>query len=108
MHCEAKEEHHIDVGNSYVDALVTVAQSPVAVIALHPWGPMGGSMGDPHPHTVVRLFGRAGCSTARFNFRSGLGFGNSSVEDVKAVARRALCSRQVPSKPWEVLPEVSS
>ncbi|CAE7547847.1 TEX30 [Symbiodinium sp. CCMP2592] len=79
--------HSIPVGNSSVDALVCVVQdSPIGVIALHPWGPLGGSMADPHPHTVCRLFGTAGCTTVRFNFRGGIGSGAGSVEDVKAVA----------------------
>jgi hypothetical protein len=29
--------------------------SPIAVIATHPWGPLGGSMADPHPRTVAAL-----------------------------------------------------
>mmetsp|Transcript_13039 Transcript_13039/g.29625 ORF Transcript_13039/g.29625 Transcript_13039/m.29625 type:complete len:232 (-) Transcript_13039:143-838(-) len=81
-------EVRIPVAASYVDALVLVqAASPMVVIATHPWGPMGGSMHDPHPTTACRLLGAAGCSTARFNFRSGLGRGNASMEDVKAVAQ---------------------
>merc|ERR1719393_986484 len=47
---------------------------------------MGGSMHDPHPQTTCRLFAQAGCSTVRFNFRSGINRGLSSVEDFKAVA----------------------
>mmetsp|Transcript_67839 Transcript_67839/g.201898 ORF Transcript_67839/g.201898 Transcript_67839/m.201898 type:complete len:237 (+) Transcript_67839:44-754(+) len=76
----------VPVARSSVSALVTVQNSPVAVIATHPWGPLGGSMHDPHPTTVCRLMAEAGCSTARFNFRSGINFGGSSIEDVKAVA----------------------
>eukprot|EP00439_Symbiodinium_sp_Y106_P059905 s513_g8.t2 len=93
--------HSIPVGNSSVDALVCVVQnSPIGVIALHPWGPLGGSMADPHPHTFLfqragdqgseawsrPRFGTAGCTTVRFNFRGGIGSGAGSVEDVKAVA----------------------
>mmetsp|Transcript_63292 Transcript_63292/g.115394 ORF Transcript_63292/g.115394 Transcript_63292/m.115394 type:complete len:231 (-) Transcript_63292:25-717(-) len=77
----------IPVGRySSVSALVGVRASPVVVIATHPWGPMGGSMYDPHPTTVCKVFGEAGCSTARFNFRGGIGWGEASAEDVKAVA----------------------
>merc|ERR1719265_2170034 len=76
----------IPVGRSWVNARVNVQQSPVVVIATHPWGPMGGSMHDPHPVTVCQFFGEAGCSTARFNFRGGINRGMSSVQDVKAVA----------------------
>ena len=82
-----EQDVDIPVGWSSISALVAVRQSPVVVIALHPWGPMGGSMYDPHPHTVCALMGKSGCSTVRFNFRSGLGFGGGSIEDVKAVAR---------------------
>eukprot|EP00930_Biecheleria_cincta_P031841 TRINITY_DN22090_c0_g1_i1.p1 TRINITY_DN22090_c0_g1~~TRINITY_DN22090_c0_g1_i1.p1 ORF type:complete len:307 (-),score=47.96 TRINITY_DN22090_c0_g1_i1:37-957(-) len=107
-----EERVRIPVGQSWLSAKVAVRQSPVAacapsfvgemaeapiqtdrdklytlrVIALHPWGPMGGSMDDPHPSTVCRLFGSAGCSTARFDFRRGIGSGATSVEDVRAVA----------------------
>eukprot|EP00929_Paragymnodinium_shiwhaense_P055540 TRINITY_DN27823_c0_g1_i1.p1 TRINITY_DN27823_c0_g1~~TRINITY_DN27823_c0_g1_i1.p1 ORF type:complete len:243 (+),score=55.18 TRINITY_DN27823_c0_g1_i1:112-840(+) len=78
----------LPVGNNQeVQAMVAVAQSPVVVIALHPWGPLGGSLNDPHPATVCRLFGKAGCSTVRFNFRSGIGTGNANVADVIAVAK---------------------
>uniref|UniRef100_A0A7S2K855 AB hydrolase-1 domain-containing protein n=1 Tax=Zooxanthella nutricula TaxID=1333877 RepID=A0A7S2K855_9DINO len=66
--------------------MVHVQESPVVVIALHPWGPLGGSMDDPHPTTVCRTLGKAGCSTVRFNFRSGVGSGEASVADVRGVA----------------------
>mmetsp|Transcript_19507 Transcript_19507/g.45379 ORF Transcript_19507/g.45379 Transcript_19507/m.45379 type:complete len:231 (-) Transcript_19507:93-785(-) len=82
-----EERVRIPVGTGQVSALVTLqAASPVVVIATHPWGPLGGSMHDPHPTTACRLLAAAGCSTCRFNFRSGIGRGNGSVEDVKAVA----------------------
>jgi len=76
----------IPVGGSFVNARVAIRQSPVVVIATHPWGPLGGSMHDPHPTTACRVFGAAGCSTARFDFRSGIGSGQSSIDDVIAVA----------------------
>jgi len=76
----------IPVQGAYLDAAVLVQPSPVVVIALHPWGPLGGSMDDPHPTTVCRLFGSAGCSTVRLNFRSGVGSGEASVADVLAAA----------------------
>lgn len=38
--------------------------SPIAVIATHPWGPLGGSMADPHPRTVAALVGHYGVSDA--------------------------------------------
>ena len=61
--------------NSTVHARVIVSsnRSPVAVICLHPWGVMGGSLHDPHPATVCQIMAEAGCSTARLNFRSGIG-----------------------------------
>merc|ERR1711939_588064 len=71
---------------SSISARVVVNPSKVVVIASHPWGPMGGSMHDPHPVTVCQLFSKAGCSTARFNFRGGVNRGISSVEDFKTVA----------------------
>lgn len=83
----SSEEHlTIPVGSSWVNAIVSVKMSPVVVIATHPWGPMGGSMYDPHPTTACRLMEEAGCSVARFNFRGGINRGSSSVMDVKAVA----------------------
>jgi len=76
----------IPVQGSWINAMVCLRNSPVVVIALHPWGPIGGSMEDPHVQQVCRTFGSAGCSTVRFDFRSGIGSGSSSVEDVKSVA----------------------
>eukprot|EP00928_Gymnodinium_smaydae_P088931 TRINITY_DN72966_c0_g1_i1.p1 TRINITY_DN72966_c0_g1~~TRINITY_DN72966_c0_g1_i1.p1 ORF type:complete len:264 (-),score=36.36 TRINITY_DN72966_c0_g1_i1:412-1203(-) len=76
----------IPVGWAALTAQVLVQPSPVVVIATHPWGPLGGSMDDPHPVTVCRMMAEAGCSTARFNFRSGINRGPTSVADVKAVA----------------------
>ena len=77
----------IPVGGSYINACVcTNPASNVVVIATHPWGVMGGSMYDPHPVTVCKLFRQAGYSTCRFNFRSGLGRGWGSIEDVKSAA----------------------
>lgn len=81
-----EEAVQIPVARTWLQAKVSVQASPVVVIALHPWGPLGGSMDDPHPVTVTHLFGKAGCSTARLDFRSGIGSGESSVADVKAVA----------------------
>jgi len=89
--------HQIPVGSSSVDAQVHIClNSPIAVIATHPWGPLGGSMADPHPRTVCHVFGEAGCTTVRFNFRSGIGSGNSSLEDVKAVAAWLTTPRDAP------------
>jgi alpha/beta superfamily hydrolase len=81
-----EEDVEIPVEDTSVDAKVCVQESPVVVIALHPWGPLGGSMHDPQPSLVCRTLAKAGCSTVRFNFRSGIGSGNGSVEDVRAVA----------------------
>eukprot|EP00434_Breviolum_minutum_P013094 symbB.v1.2.011539.t2/scaffold778.1/size163404/22 len=58
--------------------------------------PLGGNMADPHPRTVCHVFGEAGCTTVRFNFRSGIGSGNSSLEDVKAVAAWLTTPRDAP------------
>jgi len=43
-------------------------------------------MDDLHPSTACRIMAKAGCSAARFNFRSGIGRGAGSISDVKAVA----------------------
>ena len=67
--------------------VVRNASSPVLVIATHPWGPLGGSLHDPHPATACQLFARAGCNTVRFDFRSGIGRGASSIADTVAVAQ---------------------
>lgn len=76
----------IPVGGSRLNALVVVQRSPVVVIATHPYGPMGGSMHDPHPATACSVMAQAGCSTARLNFRGCINRGKSSVADVVAVA----------------------
>ena len=51
----------------------------VGVVCLHPWGPLGGSLDDPHVVLVARMFGEAGCATARVQFRSGIGWGGGSA-----------------------------
>merc|ERR1740120_584167 len=84
--CGGEELVQIPVQGSWLDAAVLVRRSPVVVIALHPWGPLGGSMDDPHPSIVCQTFAKAGCSTVRLNFRSGIGSGEGSVADVKAAA----------------------
>lgn len=91
------------MGSSCVDACVLVQDSPIVVIATHPWGPMGGNMNDRHPSTALDIMSRAGCSTARFNFRSGIGRGSGSVEDVKAVAKWFTEPRDGPPLANEVL-----
>lgn len=83
-----EEDVKIPVEGRWLEARVCAQQSPVVVIALHPWGPLGGCMDDPHVQAVCRTFGKAGCSTVRFDFRSGIGSGSSSVRDVVAVASR--------------------
>lgn len=85
------EEDTVDIrvgdGDDCVSACVVVQPgSDTVVIATHPWGPMGGSMHDPHPATACRIFAQAGCSTARFNFRGGINRGWDSMDDVKGVA----------------------
>lgn len=81
-----EEAVRIPVEGTYINAKVVAGPSPVVVIALHPWGPMGGSMEDPHPRTVCETMAKAGCSTVRLDFRTGIGSGESSVADVKAAA----------------------
>ena len=76
--------------NGGVNARLLVQGSPVGVIVCHPWGPLGGSMHDPVVRTACKLFADGGCTTARFDFRSGIGCGVSSADDVCAVARHLL------------------
>ena len=76
--------------NGGVNARLLVQGSPVGVIVCHPWGPLGGSMHDPVVLAACRVFADAGCTTCRFDFRSGLGCGGSSADDVRAVARHLL------------------
>lgn len=73
-----------------VRALVALRRSSVAVIACHPWSLLGGSMRDAVVSRTTQLFGGAGVTTARFDFRSGLGRGWHSVDDVNSVARYLL------------------
>lgn len=62
----------------------------VGVVALHPWGPLGGSLHDPHVVTVTRFFGHAGCATARLQFRTGFSCGPSPIADTVAAANALL------------------
>ena len=62
----------------------------VGVVALHPWGPMGGSLDDPHVRAVTQFFGKGGCATCRVQFRSGFGRGEGSVADAVAAAEALL------------------
>mmetsp|Transcript_17676 Transcript_17676/g.26552 ORF Transcript_17676/g.26552 Transcript_17676/m.26552 type:complete len:240 (+) Transcript_17676:53-772(+) len=65
-------------------------EARVGVIILHPWGPVGGSIHDPHVVTVTRIFGKAGAATARVTFRTGFSFGSSPILDVKGAADELL------------------
>ena len=75
--------------NGGVNARLLVQGSPVGVIVCHPWGPLGGSMHDPGPCSGPRASSSptAAAATARFDFRSGIGCGVSSADDVFAFAR---------------------
>ena len=53
----------------------------VGVVSLHPWGPLGGSLDDPHVRAVTQFFGKGGCATCRVQFRSGFGRGEASVDE---------------------------
>lgn len=56
----------------------------VAAIVCHPWGPLGGSYSDINVVGLVDLLGRVGgLTTLRFNFRTGLGRGQASADDVR-------------------------
>lgn len=79
------------------DAMVrpAAAGATVGVVALHPWGPLGGSMHDPNVRAVTSFFGAAGCATARVQFRSGFGRGEASVDDAVAAAAALLEGRGV-------------
>ena len=89
----AEQAERIGVGASlysHVDARVKIGPAKVGVIVCHPWGPLGGSMHDHVVMTAWKIFADAGCTTARFNFRSGLGCGGGSVDDIVAVAKYLL------------------
>ena len=62
----------------------------VGVIALHPWGPIGGSMHDPHVVAVTRYFGNHGCATCRVAFRTGFSCGTAPILDVVSAADKLL------------------
>jgi hypothetical protein len=71
----------------------------LAVVVCHPWGPLGGSLWDVVVEEVVELFGaQAGLTTLRFNFRSGVGSGASSAEDVRGACALLLGLRTPPSR----------
>lgn len=86
-----------------IDARVLLTGSAVAVIACHPWGPLGGSMHDIVVGQVVSTFAAAGCSTARFNFRSGIGRGWQSTDDVHHVARYLLHDLPEAQRPSQLI-----
>ncbi|KAJ8601312.1 hypothetical protein CTAYLR_007246 [Chrysophaeum taylorii] len=62
----------------------------VGVVAMHPWGPLGGNLHDPHVVTVTRFFGHAGCATARLQFRTGFSCGSAPIGDASAAAEALL------------------
>ena len=64
-----------------------MTESNLAVVCCHPWGPLGGSMHDPVVAAALYPFSKAGHTTCRFNFRSGIGTGKGSMEDVAGVVR---------------------
>lgn len=86
-----------------IDARVFVAGSAIALIAAHPWGPLGGSMDDIVVQQCVSTFAAAGCTTARFNFRSGIGRGWGSMEDVRLVANYLLHELPEAQRPTQLI-----
>ena len=101
-------ERHVNIAcpsgfTRTVAASVCVQSSLVAVIACHPWGLLGGSMHDIVVHQAVSVFKQAGCTTARFNFRSGLGRGWQSTEDVRLVANYLLHELPATSRPKNII-----
>lgn len=73
----------------------------LAVVACHPWGPLGGSMWDVVVEEVVELFGQnGGLTTLRFNFRSGIGSGAASADDIRGACAYLM---QLPRAPERIL-----
>lgn len=66
-------------------------QSSIAVIATHPWGPLGGNLRNNVVVATVLYFQRLGITTCRFDFGGWqLSNGNRQVEQVQTMARRLL------------------
>jgi len=86
-----------------ISARVFLQRSALAVVVAHPWGPLGGSMWDITVRQVVGTFASAGCTTARFNFRSGFGRGYQSIEDVVLVSRYLLDEVPESLRPKKIL-----
>lgn len=71
----------------------------LAVVACHPWGPLGGSMWDVVVEEVIELFGQgAGLTTLRFNFRSGIGSGAGSADDLRGACAYLLQLARPPER----------
>ena len=74
----------------------------LAVIVCHPWGPLGGSMFDLNLSVLLDPFTRAGVTTLRFNFRTGLDCGMGAAADLRAACEYLLTSTK-PSPPTKLL-----
>ena len=77
--------------------------SCLAVIVCHPWGPMGGSMWDLNVGVIADIFAKAGVTTLRFNFRTGLDFGVGAAADLRAACEYLLNGPLPPSPPERLL-----
>lgn len=86
-----------------ISARVLLQRSAVAVICAHPWGPLGGSMHDIVVQSTLRTFAEAGLTTLRFNFRSGIGRGNQSADDVFFMARYLLEELPEEERPTQLI-----
>ena len=62
----------------------------LGVVVCHPFGPLGGSMYDPHVLAIVKSLRHV--TTLRLNFRTGLDCGYSASNDVKAACKYLLHS----------------
>ena len=66
----------------------------LGVVVCHPFGPLGGSMYDPHVLAIVKSLRHV--TTLRLNFRTGLDCGYSASNDVKAACKYLLHSIESP------------
>ena len=84
----SRVERSVILPESRSPAQLAAFQSPLAVIATHPWGPLGGNMDNNVVFGIVHWFQRLKVTTLRFDFcGTQIGRGHQQVDQLREAAR---------------------
>lgn len=87
MKSSSPKERKFKLPESESSCRISDADSDLAVIVTHPWGPLGGNMNNNVVLAIAVWFQRLGITTMRFNFcGTQIGRGDRQVEQVREAA----------------------